>query len=50
MLGKLFKLLFILVIIGFIGLVGFAYIGPELGIDFAPAPEEIRLPVTLPGQ
>jgi hypothetical protein len=50
MLGKLFKLLFILVIIGFIGLVGFAYIGPELGIDFAPATKEIRLPVTLQGQ
>jgi hypothetical protein len=50
MLGKLFKLLFILVIIGFIGVVGFAYIGPELGIDFAPVPEEIRLPVTLEGQ
>lgn len=50
MLGKLFKLLFILVIIGFIGLVGFAYVGPELGIDFAPAPEEVRVPVTLDGQ
>jgi hypothetical protein len=50
MLGKLFKLLFIIVIIGFIGLVGFAYVGPELGIDFAPAPEEVRVPVTLDGQ
>ncbi len=50
MLRKLFKLLFILVIIGFIGLVGFAYVGPELGIDFAPAPEEVRVPVTLDGQ
>ena len=50
MLGKLFKLLFILVIIGFIGLVGFAYVGPELGIDFAPTPEEVRVPVTLDGQ
>ncbi len=50
MLGKLFKLLFILAIIGFIGLVGFAYVGPELGIDFAPKPQEIRMPVTLKGQ
>lgn len=50
MLGKLFKLLFILVIIGFIGLVGFAYVGPELGIDFAPVAQEIRMPVTLEGQ
>jgi hypothetical protein len=50
MLFKLFKLLFILAIIGFIGLVGFAYVGPELGVDFAPAPQEIRQPVTLQGQ
>jgi len=50
MLGKLFKLLFILAVIGFIGLVGFAYIGPELGIDFAPDTDEIRMPVTLQGQ
>lgn len=50
MLGKLFKFLFIIALLGFIGLVGFAYVGPELGIDFAPSPEEIRLPVTLQGQ
>ncbi|KEJ88349.1 hypothetical protein [Sulfitobacter donghicola] len=50
MLGKLFKLLFILAIIGFIALVGFAYVGPELGIDFAPTTQEIHLPVTLQGQ
>ena len=50
MLSKLFKLLFILVIIGFIGLVGYAYVGPELGITFAPPPEEVRMPVTLEGQ
>jgi hypothetical protein len=50
MLGKLFKILFILVIIEFIALVGFAYVAPELGIDFAPAPQEIRVPVTLDGQ
>jgi hypothetical protein len=47
MLGKLFKLLFILAILGLIGLVGYAYVAPELGIDFAPEPQEIRLPVTL---
>ncbi|KIN72254.1 hypothetical protein [Sulfitobacter guttiformis] len=50
MLGKLFKLLFILAILGFIGLVGFAYLGPELGFDFAPPAQEVRMPVTLPGQ
>jgi len=50
MLGKLFKFLFILSVMGFIGLVGFAYIAPKLGIDFAPDTQEIRLPVTLQGQ
>jgi len=50
MLGKLFKFLFILVIIGFIGLVGFAYVGPEIGLDFAPPQNDISLPVTLDGQ
>ena len=50
MLGKLFKFLFILVIFGFIGLIGFAYVGPELGLDFAPVTSEIRMPVTLHGQ
>lgn len=50
MLGKIFKLLFILAIIGFIGLAGYAYVGPELGLDFAPSPQEVRLPVTLTGQ
>lgn len=50
MLGKLFKFLFIIAILAFIALVGFAYVGPELGIDFAPPSTEIRLPVTLQGQ
>lgn len=50
MLGKLFKFLFLLAVLGFIALVGFAYVGPELGIDFAPPTEEIRTPVTLDGQ
>ncbi|WP_174234465.1 hypothetical protein [Sulfitobacter sp. SK012] len=45
---KLLKFLMILVIIGFIGLVGYAYIGPFLGVDFAAPQSETRLPVTLP--
>ena len=45
--GRLFKLLIYLVIIGFIGLVGFAYLGPFFGVDFAPAPVETRQPITL---
>ena len=28
-------------------LVGYAYIGPYFGADFAPQQEEIRVPVTL---
>ncbi|MEQ6203797.1 hypothetical protein ABMC88_12145 [Sulfitobacter sp. HNIBRBA2951] len=50
MLGKLFKFLFIIAILGFAALVGFAYVGPEIGIDFAPDRQEIRMPVTLQGQ
>ena len=45
--GRLFKLLIFLLVLGFIGLVGYAYIGPYLGEDFSPAQKEIRVPVTL---
>ena len=48
--GRLFKLLLFLLIIGFIGLVGYAYIGPFFGADFAPRQIETRVPVTLEGQ
>ena len=47
MLGKLFKLLIFLIIIGFIALVGYAYVGPFFGADFAPSQVETRVPVTL---
>jgi len=47
--GRLFKLLIILLIIGFIALAGYAYIGPFFGVDFAPPQTEIREPVTLQG-
>ncbi len=47
MLGKLIKFLIFLMIIGFIGLVGYAYIGPFFGADFAPGQVETRVPVTL---
>lgn len=47
MIGKLFKFLIIIVILGFIGLVGYAYVGPFFGVDFAPAQNETRVPVTL---
>ncbi len=45
--GRLIKLLIFLTIVGFIGLVGYAYIGPFFGADFSPAQVEIREPVTL---
>ncbi|SFD76990.1 hypothetical protein SAMN04488523_102340 [Sulfitobacter brevis] len=48
--GKLFKLLIFLLIIGFIGLVGYAYIGPFFGADFSPAQTETRQSVTLDGE
>tara|TARA_R110002049_G_scaffold10127_1_gene50099 strand:+ start:53985 stop:54134 length:150 start_codon:yes stop_codon:yes gene_type:complete len=45
--GKLFKLLIFLTVIGFIGLVGYAYLGPFFGVDFSPAQVETRQPITL---
>ncbi|MEL6451348.1 MAG: hypothetical protein AAFQ19_08810 [Pseudomonadota bacterium] len=45
--GRLFKLLIFLLIIGFIGLVGYAYVGEFFGANFSPPQEETRLPVTL---
>ena len=49
MLGKLFKFLFILVLLALVGLVVYAYAGPFFGVDFAPAPVETRVPVTVGG-
>jgi len=40
--GRLIKLAFVLVILGFAGLTGYAYL-----VDLAPEPHEITLPVTL---
>lgn len=48
--GKLIKLLIYLFIFGFIGLVGYAYLGPFFGVDFAPVQVETREPVTLVGE
>ncbi|WP_299961787.1 hypothetical protein [uncultured Roseobacter sp.] len=44
---RILKLLFFLLIVGGIGLVGYAYVGPFFGADFSAPQEEIRLPVTL---
>jgi hypothetical protein len=48
--GKLIKLLIFIAIFGFIGLVGYAYLGPFFGVDFSPDPVETREPVTLIAQ
>ena len=45
--GRLIKLLIFLIIMGFIALVGYAYIGPFFGAEFAPAQVETRQPITL---
>ena len=45
--GRLIKFLIFLIIIGFIALVGYAYLGPFFGADFAPEQVETRQPVTL---
>lgn len=47
---RLFKLLVFLAIIGFIGLVGYAYVGEYFGANFSPPQDETRLPVTLDAQ
>ncbi len=48
--GRLIKFLIYLAIIGFVGLVIYAYVGPFFGADFAPPQVEIRQPVTLDGK
>lgn len=45
--GRLIKLLIFLIIVGLIALVGYAYIGPFFGAEFAPAQVETRQPITL---
>lgn len=44
---RLFKFLVYLVCLAFLGVVGYAYIGPFFGVDFSPSQSEIRQPVTL---
>ncbi|MBR9649949.1 hypothetical protein [Thalassovita aquimarina] len=45
--GRIFKWLFTLAILGFIGLVAYAYVGPWLGADFSAPQTEQRLKVVL---
>ncbi|WP_171052670.1 hypothetical protein [Ruegeria sediminis] len=45
--GRLIKFLVYLVCLSFIGLVGYAYLGPFFGVDFSAPQSEVRQPVTL---
>jgi hypothetical protein len=45
--GKLIKLLFMIAILAFIGLVGYAYVGPFFGADFSAPQVEVRQPLIL---
>ena len=45
--GKMVKLLFMIAILAFIGLVGYAYVGPFFGADFSAPQVEVRQPLIL---
>lgn len=45
--GRLIKYLIYLIILGGIGLVAYAYVGPWFGVDFGAPQTEIRKPVVL---
>ncbi|WP_270730676.1 hypothetical protein [Shimia sp. Alg240-R146] len=47
--GKLVRALAILLLLGIIGLVAYAYMGPFFGADFSPVQTETRVPVELNG-
>ena len=44
---RIIKVLFYLAILGGIGLVAYAYVGPFFGADFSAPQSEQRVPVTL---
>ncbi|SIT76793.1 hypothetical protein [Pontibaca methylaminivorans] len=48
--GRLFKFIIFLVVLAFVALVAYAYVGPWFGVDFSAPQSEIRRPVTLDGQ
>jgi hypothetical protein len=45
--GKMIKLFFMIAILAFIGLVGYAYVGPFFGADFSAPQIEVRQPLIL---
>ncbi|QYX58709.1 hypothetical protein K1T73_10820 [Roseovarius sp. SCSIO 43702] len=48
-LGRLIKWLIYLIILAFVALVAYAYLGPFFGADFTPPREEIRQEIILEG-
>ena len=47
--GRLVKLVIYMVILAFLALITYAYLGPYFGADFSAPQSEIREPVTLDG-
>lgn len=47
---RMIKILFFLLVLGAIGLVGYAYIGPFFGVDFSAPQSEMRVTVPLDAQ
>jgi hypothetical protein len=45
--GRLFRFVIYLLCLGFIAIVGYAYLGPWFGSDFSAPQSEVRIPVTL---
>ncbi len=45
--GRLFRALLTLIVLGAIGLVGYAYVGPLFGADFSAPAREVREQVIL---
>ncbi len=48
--GRLVKFLIYMVCLCFLGLVGYAYLGPFFGVDFSAPQQEVREPVVLDAQ
>ena len=47
---RLFKIVLFLLVVAFVGLAGYAYVGPYFGVDFSAPQDETRVPVTLDAQ
>jgi hypothetical protein len=47
---RLFNIFLFLLVVAFVGLAGYAYVGPYFGVDFSAPQDETRVPVTLDAQ